>query len=96
MKMRTLILIAAAVLFAIAGFLFWNGPHAVRGSGQSVVVLCSSCSFEGIPGGSGYLVLMDSNSGDVWLYSDGAMEGKENPIRWGKLVLGQKLVRTAP
>ena len=81
-----------AALVVLVGLLFWNGPHGVRGASQNIVVLCSSCTFEGLPR-EGHLVVMDGNSGDVWLYSDAAMEGKENPIHWGKLVLGQKLVR---
>jgi hypothetical protein len=95
MKMRHLIVIAAAVALAIFGFLFWNGPHAVHGSGQGIVVLCSSCTYSGLAQ-TGHLVLMDGNTGEVWIYTDAAMEGKENPIHWGKLVLGQKLVRVTP
>jgi hypothetical protein len=39
------------------------------------------------------LVLMDSESGEVWIYNDRAFEGKEQPIHWGKLTLGQPVVR---
>jgi len=91
MKSRYLSL-AAIVIVLVAVFLFWNDPHSVRGSGQNIVVLCSSCTYEGLPQ-TGQLILMDSNNGDIWIYPDAAMEGKAKPIRWGKLVLGQPVVR---
>ncbi len=94
MKSRLLSLIAI-VGVALAVFLFWSGPHSVRGSGQNIVVLCPSCSFDGVPSG-GYLALMDANSEEIWLYSDAAFEGKASPIRWGKLTLGQPVARLAP
>jgi hypothetical protein len=94
MKFRYLGLVAV-VLAALGAFLFWNGPHHVQGLGQNAVVLCSSCTFQGLPH-EGYLVLMDGNSGEIWLYSDAAMEGKENPMHWGKLVLGQPVARVKP
>lgn len=80
------------VLAAFAGYLFWNGPHSAHGSGSNIVVLCSSCSYAGLPQ-EGHLVLLDANSGEIWIYSDKAIEGKDRPIRWGKLVLGQPVVR---
>jgi len=92
MKLSNLILIAAAVVLAIFGYLFWNGPHAVHGSGQNIVVLCSSCTYSGLAQ-TGHLVLMDGNSGEVWIYTDAAFEGKEKPIHWGKLTLGQPVAR---
>jgi hypothetical protein len=39
---------------------------------------------------------MDGNTGEVWIYTDAAMEGKENPIHWGKLTLGQPVARAKP
>jgi hypothetical protein len=36
---------------------------------------------------------MDSSSGEIWIYSDAAFEGKEKPIHWGKLTLGQPVAR---
>jgi hypothetical protein len=91
MKSRYLSL-AAIVIVVVAVFLFWNGPHTAHGSGQNIVVLCSSCTLEGLPQ-TGSLILMDENNGDIWIYSDAAMEGKEKPIQWGKLVMGQPVVR---
>jgi hypothetical protein len=86
----TLIVLVAAVLLVLV---FWGGPRAAQGSGQNLVVLCSSCSFPGLPQ-EGHLVLMDSSSGDIWIYSDAAIEGKQQPIHWGKLVLGQPIERS--
>lgn len=91
MKSRYLSVIAIA-LVSLAVYLFWSGPHSASGFGQNIVVLCSSCSYEGLPR-EGHLVLMDSNSGDIWIYSDAAFEGKEKPIHWGKLTLGQPVAR---
>jgi hypothetical protein len=90
MKSRYLSLIAVAAI-GLAVYLFWNGPHRVSGSGQNIVVLCSSCSVEGVPNGG--IFLMDANTGDVWIYTDAAFEGKVNPIHWGKLTLGQPIAR---
>lgn len=82
----------AAILVIGGVYLFWSGPHSVVASTQNIVVLCSSCSYKGLPQ-TGHLVLMDANSGEVWIYSDEAMEGKAKPIDWGKLVLGQPVNR---
>jgi hypothetical protein len=39
---------------------------------------------------------MDGNTGEIWMYNGAAMEGKANPIHWGKLVLGQPVARVKP
>ena len=70
MKSRYLLLIVSAVL-AVGFFLFWNGPHSARGSNSNIVVICPSCSYDGLPQ-EGHLVLMDSESGEVWIYNDRA------------------------
>lgn len=49
------------------------------------VVLCCSGTFPGLPE-QGHLVLMDSQSGDIYAYSDAAVVGKEDPIYLGTLV----------
>jgi hypothetical protein len=36
---------------------------------------------------------MDSNSGDIWIYSEEVVAGKGKPIHWGKMVLGQPVAR---
>ena len=86
MKSRYLDLIAV-VLAALGAFLFWNGPHTVQGLGQNTVFLCSSCTYSGLPQ-TGHLILVAGNTEEVWIYTYAAMEGKENPIHWGKLVVG--------
>ena len=42
------------------------------------IVICESCNFADMPE-QGYLVLMDSETGDVFAYSDAAVIGKEAP-----------------
>ena len=90
--------LAAIVIVLVAVFLFWNGPHSARGSGQNVVVLCSSCVYDKAGDGFGNpkvgIFLLDTDHGDIWVYPDSAMQGKTNPIHWGKLVLGQPVART--
>jgi len=91
MNSRYLLAIALVAVFLIA-LLFWNGPHSAQGAGQNILVLCSSCAYSGLPQ-EGHLVLMDSSTGEIWIYSDAAIAGKANPINWGKLALGQPVVR---
>lgn len=86
----SLIALVAAVLLVLV---FWGGPRITQGGAQNMVVLCSSCTYEGLPR-RGHLVLMDANTGEIWIYSDAAMEGKGSPIHWGKLVLGQPVIRS--
>jgi hypothetical protein len=38
------------------------------------------------------MYLMDSNSGDVWVYTPLALKGGEKPIHLGKLILGQSVI----
>jgi hypothetical protein len=60
---------------------------------ESVTVLCSSCSFSGLPQ-EGHIILMDTKTGEIWAYSDGAMTGKEKPVYLGTLAaLGQPVVK---
>jgi len=66
----------------------WRGPKTASASGQSMVVLCDGCEFAG----SG-LVFLDTNTDNVWIYSAAAMAGNAKPVLWGKLTLGQPVVR---
>jgi hypothetical protein len=68
-------------------------PKGVSASGADVVVICSSCAYPGLPR-EGHLVLMDKSSGDIWMYNDKAIAGQAQPIKWGRLVLGQPVVRS--
>ena len=47
------------------------------------IVICASCAIQGGPGKpeEGYLILMDSERGEVFAYSDPAVMGKEAPIK---------------
>ena len=46
------------------------------------IVICESCAIQGGPGKpeEGYLILMDSESGKVYGYSDQAVMGQEAPL----------------
>jgi len=94
MKSRYLLTVVAFVAAVLLVLIFWGGPRVVQGAGQNIVVLCSSCTLKGLPE-TGHLVLMDANTGEVWIYSDAAMEGKTSPLHWGRLVLGQPVARTS-
>lgn len=45
------------------------------------IVICTSCAIQSAPGKpeEGYLILMDSENGKVFAYSDAALLGKEPP-----------------
>jgi hypothetical protein len=89
MKSRySVVVLAAAVIVLLWGLLF-GGPHSAQGAGPNVVVLCSACAYGEARG----LALLDANTGDVWIYTDQAWEGKAKPFYWGKLALGQPLAR---
>jgi hypothetical protein len=70
------------------------------GEGQpgpsDAVVICESCKFSGMPE-QGYLVLMDSQTGEIWAYSDDAVVGKADPEYVGTLLaVGKRIVRNRP
>jgi len=48
----------------------------------SPIVICASCAIQGGPGKpeEGYLILMDSESGKMFGYSDKAVMGQEAPV----------------
>ena len=91
MSSRLLSILTLTVCFLLA-LAVWSETHPTRAGGQSLVVLCSSCTLGGLPG-EGHLVLMDANTGEIWIYPDAAIEGKAAPIRWGRLTLGQAVAR---
>jgi hypothetical protein len=74
----------------------WPEPHFKRilnkTKRKSPGKTLQSREFQRVPR-KGHLVLMDSSSGEIWIYSDAAFEGKEKPIHWGKLTLGQPVAR---
>lgn len=93
MKKSCFLTVSALALGFLAGSFLSGCLRAAQVSGKSVIVLCSSCSLSGLPE-RGHLFLMDSETGEIWVYSDEALEGKAKPVHWGRLVLGQSVVRT--
>lgn len=86
-----LFLLAAVGVYSLAA----PAGAAAQGAGGpgNVVVLCSSCGFEGLPQESN-LILLDGRTGEVWAYSDAAIGGKAKPIYMGTLsALGQPFVK---
>jgi hypothetical protein len=68
-------------------------PERVAASQPEVLVLCSMCmSMSSGPMPAG-LLLMDKNTGDVWIYTDAALAGTQPPIKWGHLTLGKPIAR---
>ena len=92
MSSRFLSILTLTLCFFLA-LVVWSETHTTRAGGQSIVVLCSSCTYSGLPE-EGHLVLMDANTGEIWAYADAALEGRAAPIRWGRLTLGQAVDRT--
>lgn len=89
---KPVILVIVGLVMIAAGVIsFSRSAAAATGT---VVVLCSSCSYPGLPQ-EGHLVLLDQATGDVWIYSDAAMAGTAKPILWGRLTLGQPVRRAA-
>lgn len=48
----------------------------------SPIVICASCAIQGGPGNpeEGYLILMDSENGEMYAYSDAALMGNAPPV----------------
>jgi len=66
-------------------------PHS--GSGD-VIVRCESCSYPPMPE-EGCLILMDSQTGEIWAYCDDAVVGGKPPLFLGKLKkVGAKIDNT--
>jgi hypothetical protein len=94
-KGKTLIWLGFASGFVVAlisVFMISRGSTTSSASSTNLVVLCTSCSLKGLPQ-QGHLILLDASTGDIWIYSDQAMEGTTKPIHWGKLTLGQPVTR---
>ena len=49
-----------------------------------VVVLCESATFPGLPE-EGHVVMMNNQNGCIYVYSDNAILGKEDPVYIGRL-----------
>lgn len=92
MNSRYLLGLVALVAAVLLVLVFWGGPRVAHSGGQNLLVLCSQCPFP--KDRQGAMSLMDANTGEIWIYSDAAMEGKENPLHWGRLALGQPVIRS--
>jgi hypothetical protein len=87
--LRRLVLAVVAICAVTAAVLtFWGGSRRAQAAGANIVVLCPSCTYEGLPR-EGHIILMDSSTGEIWAYSDAAVVGKRKPVHLGRLVLGQ-------
>ncbi len=63
-----------------------------RSGPWDVIPLCSSCAYPGMPE-EGCLILMDSQTGEIWAYCDEAVVGKAKPKYLGKLIaVGKEIV----
>ena len=65
-------------------------PKVSAAGNLNVAVLCSSCRMGNVSG----MILLDQNSGKVWLYSDEALLGLRAPGQIGTIdELGKKTIR---
>jgi len=60
-----------------------------------VVPLCSSCAYPGMPE-EGCLIVMDSQTGEIWAYCDEAVIGKADPKYLGKFIAVGKRIEAPP
>jgi hypothetical protein len=64
----------------------------LRSTAADVIVLCQSCAYPPMPE-EGCLILMDSQTGDIYAYCDEAMMGRAKPLRIGKFTaVGQPII----
>jgi hypothetical protein len=66
-----------------------NRSASPIGSGGPVpsdaIVLCSSCGYPPVTPEEGCLILMDSQTGEIWAYCDDAFTSGKPPVHLGKL-----------
>ena len=80
------------VIALVLGYVLGQSPAAkAAAAGPNVVVLCSGCLP---PGGNlnnaqdranSGVILLDVNTGGVWIYHDRALQGTTGPLYVGKL-----------
>jgi hypothetical protein len=81
------------LLTAVGVYLLIPSNVAAQGGLGSVVVICSSCLYPGLPQES-HLVLMDGRTGEIWAYSDNAVATGGKPTYLGTLsAVGQPIVK---
>jgi hypothetical protein len=61
-----------------------------------VVVLCSSCGYPPATPEEGCLILMDSQTGEIWAYCDDAIASGKPPIHLGTLQAVGKPIKLPP
>ena len=89
-----LILITLTTAGWLVGCRVESEAQSASSSGK-VVVLCSSCSFEGLLPRKSHIILMDSQSGEIWAYSDEAVVGTGEPVYVGTLTrVGMPVTKT--
>ena len=94
MRKKSLLFISVAFVGTLAIFAFVvarvNGTFILRsksnissnrtaGPVATPILICESCSVIGLPDES-YLILMDSQNGEMWAYSDPALIGQAPPL----------------
>lgn len=94
MRKKSLLFVSVTFVGTLAIFAFVvprvNGTFIIKsksnisnnrtaGAVAAPIVICASCSIVGMPEES-YLILMDSQNGEVWAYSDPAVIGQAAPV----------------
>jgi len=93
---KVMLVLIALFLGIIALKPFFETQFATENLGGKkdyIQVWCSSCVIPGLPYKS-HFIFFNSNTGDIWAYSDEALAGKSNPIYLGRLkALGQPVTK---
>jgi hypothetical protein len=61
-----------------------------------VVVLCSSCGYPPVTPEEGCLILMDSQTGEIWAYCDDAIASGKPPLHLGTFQAVGKPIKLPP
>jgi len=91
------VVVAMIILFLlVVAISIYIGTYSAKanptGKMDYVQVVCSSCSYPGLPG-EAHVIFFDSRTGELWAYSDRAMVGKDDPVFIGKMTeLGKRIV----
>jgi hypothetical protein len=77
-----------------------NRPASLIGTSASgpgdVVVLCSSCGYPPVTPEEGCLILMDSQTGEIWAYCDDTIVSGKPPLRLGTFQSVGKPIKLPP
>ena len=87
----------AVVVFGLG--LCWGdrtrSASASSGAAPAPLLICSSCYFGDLPPES-HVILLDTQSREMWAYSAKAMTGQAKPVSMGILRLGEPVRKRAP